>query len=193
MSDATQAAGARGETEVVELTDAQRSFARRVAESKATAPHVYFERAVEGPGPDLPALIADCGRALRTVPVVNGAYRDGRFELYSRVNVAFGVAAGGTLTFPVIHDADTKHAAEIEKEVAALSELVSSGAITSPDLAGATFTVIEVPAAERFTPVINRGQAATLGAGSAALVLACDNRIVQGGEGAAFLEALARA
>jgi pyruvate dehydrogenase E2 component (dihydrolipoamide acetyltransferase) len=190
VNEAAQSAGARGETEVVEPTDAQRAFARRVAESKATAPHVYFERAVEGPGPDLPTLIADCGRALRAAPLLNGAYRDGRFEIYSRVNVAFGVAAGGTLAFPVIHDADAKHAADIEKEIAALSDRATSGEITSPELAGATFTVIEIPGAERFTPVINRGQAATLGAGSTALVLACDNRIVQGAEGAAFLAAL---
>jgi pyruvate dehydrogenase E2 component (dihydrolipoamide acetyltransferase) len=187
VNEAGHSAGARGKTEVVEPTDAQRAFARRVAESKATAPHVYFERAVEGPGPDLPALIADCGRALRAVPVLNGAYRDGRFELYSRVNVAFGVEAGGSLAFPVVHDADTKSTTEISEEVGTLGALVESGEITSPQLAGATFTVIAMPSAARFTPVISRGRAATLGAGSAALVLACDNRIIQGGEGAAFL------
>ncbi len=186
---AGQAAGARGETEVVEPTDAQRAFARRVAESKATVPHVYFERSVGG-SLELPALIVACGRALREVPILNGAYRDGRFELYSQVNVAFGVAAGGTLALPVIHDADTKDEAEISEQVDALSRQAGAGELTSPQLAGATFTVVAMPGASRFTPVINRGQAATLGAGSAALVLACDNRIVQGAEGAAFLAAL---
>ncbi len=190
MSDAAQSAGARGTTEVLEPTDAQRAFARRVAESKATAPHVYFEHVVEGPGPDLPALIADCGRALRAVPLLNGAYRDGRFELYSRVNVAFAVEAGGTLAFPVIHDADTKDEARISEEMKALAAEAGSGGLTSPQQAGATFTVIAMPESESFTPVVNRGQAATLGVGSAALVLACDNRIVQGAEGAAFLAAL---
>lgn len=190
MSDAAQSAGARGETEVVEPTDAQRSFARRVAESKATAPHVYFERAAPGDARGLPALIAGAGRALRAVPLLNGAYRDGHFELYSRVNVAFGVEAGGTMAFPVIHDADVKQPAEIGKEVQALTAATQSGALTAPQLAGATFTVIALEPAERFTPVINRGQAATLGAGSTALVLACDNRIVQAGEGARFLSLL---
>ena len=190
MSDGgTQAPGARGETEVVEPSDAQRTFARRVAESKATAPHVYFERRLEAGPLSLPALIVTCGRALRAVPLLNGAYRDGRFERYSRVNVAFGVAAAGTLAFPVIHDADTKDEPGIGEEVEALSALAASAEIASPQLAGATFTVISMPGASRFTPVINRGQAATLGAGSEALVLACDNRIVQGGEGTRFLDA----
>ena len=190
---AAHSAGARGETNVLEPTAAQRAFARRVAESKATAPHVYFERAHDDDPAGLPRLIAACGRALRDVPLLNGAYRDGRFELYSRVNVAFAVAADGTLAFPVIHDADTRDEARIEEEIAALAPRAGSGDITSPELAGATFTVIEMTRVGRFTPVINRGQAATLGCGSAALVLACDNRIVQGGEGAAFLEALAAA
>jgi pyruvate dehydrogenase E2 component (dihydrolipoamide acetyltransferase) len=190
VSDAAQSAGARGETEVVEPTDAQRSFARRVAESKATAPHVYFERRLEGAPVDLPALVAASARALRDVPLLNGAYRDGRFERYSRVNVAFAVESSGSVAFPVIHDADTKEEARISEEVQALTAATQSGALTAPQLAGATFTVIALESAERFTPVINRGQAATLGAGSTALVLACDNRIVQAGEGARFLSLL---
>jgi pyruvate dehydrogenase E2 component (dihydrolipoamide acetyltransferase) len=188
VSDAAApSAGARGKTEVVEPTDAQRAFARRVAESKATAPHVYFERALEGAPVEPASLIAACGAALRELPLLNGGYRDGRFELYSRVNVGFGVEAGGTLVFPVIHDADGKDEVTIGEELEALSGRAASGEITSPELAGATFTVIAMPDAESFTPVINRGQAATLGAGSARLTLACDNRIVQGNEGAELL------
>ncbi len=189
MSERTvQTAGARGETEVVEPSDAQRAFARRVAESKATAPHVYFERDLSGGPVELPALVAACGRALREVPVINGAYRDGRFELYSRANVAFAVEAAGTFAFPVVHDADASSAAEIGERIAALTERVRSGEITSPELAGATFTVIEMVGARRFTPVINRGQAATLGAGTDSLILAADNRIAQGSEGGDLLE-----
>lgn len=191
MSEAAEAAaGARGNTEVVEPSAAQRAFARRVAESKATAPHVYFEHALRGP-PELPTLIAAAGRALRDVPILNGAYRDGRFETYSRVNVAFAVPADGTISFPVIHDADMQDEADIAAQVEELSSRARSGVITSPELAGATFTVIAMGGAGRFTPVINRGQAATLGAGTTALVLACDNRIAQGSEGAELLSGIA--
>lgn len=182
---------ARGAAEVVELDAAQEGFARRVAESKATAPHVYFERELRDEAA-LPALIAASALALGDFPLLNGAYRDGRFELYSRINVGFGVAARGTLVMPVIHDASSKALGAIESECDELAALARAGTITAPQLAGATFAIIDMAAhgASRFTPVIVRGLAATLGAGAAALTLAADNRIVQGADGAAFLARL---
>jgi pyruvate dehydrogenase E2 component (dihydrolipoamide acetyltransferase) len=181
-------ARARGEVEVVELTAAQQSFARRAAESKATAPHVYFEQAIDAP-PDLASLIAGSAVALRELPVLNGAYRDGRIELYSRVNVAFGVETTETLLFPVLHDADRLDGSAIAARVEELRAAADGGTLASPALAGATFTLIDMSprGVARFTPTIARGQAATLGVGTGGLVLACDNRIVQAGEGAEFL------
>ena len=38
-------------------------------------------------------VVKACAIALREHPRANGAYRDGRFELYSRVNVGVAVAA----------------------------------------------------------------------------------------------------
>jgi pyruvate dehydrogenase E2 component (dihydrolipoyllysine-residue acetyltransferase) len=188
------AASARGSVEVVEPSAAQQAFARRVAESKATAPHVYFDLAHQ-PAPGVAALVAASASALRAVPLLNGAYRDGRFELYSRVNVAVGVEAPGMLLLPVIQDADTKDVDAIAAEVGDLGERARTGSLTAPAFAGATFTVIDLSATgvDRFSPVIARGQAATLGAGRAVLTLVCDNRIVQGGEGAIFLAKLAAA
>jgi pyruvate dehydrogenase E2 component (dihydrolipoamide acetyltransferase) len=176
---------------VVELSQAQAAFARRVAESKATAPHVYFERALSGP-PESAAVIGACARALRDLPLLNGAYRDGHVETYSRVNVALGVEAGGTLLLPVIHDVDEKDQKAIAREIEDLAEQALAGTLTSPAFAGATFTVLYMPA-PKFTPVITRGQAATLGAGTEWLTLACDNRIVQASEGAEFLERVTEA
>jgi pyruvate dehydrogenase E2 component (dihydrolipoyllysine-residue acetyltransferase) len=184
--------GARGQVEVVELTAAQQSFARRVAESKATVPHLYFERDLPS-APAIAALLAAAGEALREVPLLNSAYRDGRVEIYSRINIAFAVAASGTLAFPVVHDADRKDATQISTEIEALSTRVIDGSITSPELAGATFTVIDMSAGgvSRFAPIIGRGQSATLGAGAGALTLACDNRVVQADEGGRFLDRVA--
>ena len=185
---AASPSGAKGSTEIVELSAAQQSFARRVAESKATAPHVYFEHPLEA-APGLPALVGASASALRRLPLLNGAYHDGHVELYSRVNVAFGVEAAGTLVLPVIHDADTKDLRDIAAEIAELAEGARAGRLAAPALAGATFTVIDMSerGAARFTPVITRGQAATLGAGTMGLTLACDNRIVQGHAGVEFL------
>ena len=43
--------------------------------------------------------------ALREFPKANGAYRDGKFELYSRVNVGVAVAAKEALVVPTVFDA----------------------------------------------------------------------------------------
>jgi pyruvate dehydrogenase E2 component (dihydrolipoyllysine-residue acetyltransferase) len=184
-------AGARGAVEVTEPTPAQRAFARAVAESKATIPHVYFEEPVPRP-PDLAAVVGAVARALREVPLLNGAYRDARFERYARVNVAVSIGIEGTLAFPVVHDADELEETAIALRIAELEQGSRERSLPSPAFAGATFSVIDMSdRVARFLPVINRGQAATLGAGSESLTLACDNRIVQAGEGAEFLRSLA--
>ncbi|HEX3360402.1 MAG TPA: dihydrolipoamide acetyltransferase family protein, partial [Solirubrobacterales bacterium] len=97
---------AKGTTTYQELTRLQQVVSRRMSESKATAPHFYLQAeidmsaAVEArsrlkkltpEGEVVPSfndmIVKACALALREFPLANGAYRDGRFELYSRVNV----------------------------------------------------------------------------------------------------------
>ena len=51
--------------------------------------------------------------ALREYPRANGSYKDGHFELYSRVNVGVAVAAQEALVVPTVFDADRKSLGEI--------------------------------------------------------------------------------
>ena len=96
-------AGVKGHVKVEELTRLQQTVSRRMAESKATAPdfsialNVDMTAAVElrerlkevsDPAPSFNDMVVKaCAGALREHPRVNGAYRDGKFELYDRVNV----------------------------------------------------------------------------------------------------------
>lgn len=192
---------ARGTVEVIEPSSSQLAFARGVAESKATAPHLYLEAQVRlksdlehGP---YAAIVWGCGLALRDCPHVNGAYRDGHFELYSRVNVGFFAEGPEGIQIPVIRDADGKDQATIAAELRELGERVRSGAITRPELSGGTFAVAGLGphGLSRLVPIIHRGQAATLGIGGLGdqrlvATLACDQRILQGGQGAEFLHRL---
>ena len=207
---APRAAGAKGEVTVVEPTRAQAGIARRVAESRAIVPDftVTVEADVAAaqdaltqlaarldPAPDLDDLVVKaCGLALREFPRVNGSYRDGHFELYSRVNVGIAVHGDGALTAPTIFDADTKPLADIAREAWRLSERARSGAITPPELAGATFTVSSLAAfgVRRHTAIITPPQAAVLAVGAEIggtieLALSCDHRILYGAEAARFL------
>jgi pyruvate dehydrogenase E2 component (dihydrolipoyllysine-residue acetyltransferase) len=151
-------------------------------------------------------VIKACGLALLEHPRVNGAYRDGRFELYGRVNVGLTVAADDAVVVPTIADADRKPLDEIDREVRALAERVQDGTITPPELSGATFTVSDVGAHEitSFVTVIHPQQAAALALGAVlpravvrdgevvvrhtmTATLSCDHRIVPPTEAAAFL------
>lgn len=206
---ATSATGtARGTVTRVEPTKAQRAAARRVAESKATAPHLYLEAEVRTEAADLAAVVLACALALREFPRVNGAYRDGAFETYSRVNVGVSIPGSDAQVAPTIFDAADKELVAIRAELDDLAERAAAGALASPALAGGTFTVAGVAAAgsiRSYAPIINQGQAACLAVGPVTerpvvregvvaagrglnAMLACDARIVGAEEGAGFLD-----
>jgi pyruvate dehydrogenase E2 component (dihydrolipoamide acetyltransferase) len=216
---------AKGDVRIQEPTKLQATVARRMAESKATAPHFYLSievemtKAVEAraalkaaakDGDVVPSLndmvVKAAAIALREFPKANGAYRDGRYELYSRVNVGIAVAAEEALVVPTIFDADRKGLRQIAAESRALAGKVREGKITPPELSGATFTVSNLGmfGIDYFEAVINSPQAAILAVGAAretpvvkdgevvpgylmALNLACDHRILYGHEGAELL------
>jgi pyruvate dehydrogenase E2 component (dihydrolipoamide acetyltransferase) len=217
---------ARGSATEFELTKLQQTVARRMAESKATAPHFYLtseidmSRAVEARGRMKSAgadgdvvpsfndmVIKACALALREFPRANGAYRDGRVEEYSRVNIGVAVAARDALVVPTVFDADRKGLREIATESRALAARVREGTITPPELSGGTFTVSNLGmfGVSSFSAVINPPQAAILAVGAidevpvvrdGAIVpghrmsanLACDHRILYGADGAKLLK-----
>lgn len=211
---------ARGETRVAEPTRLERGVARGVAEAKATVPHLYaeVEASLDSWGGDVSAgrvrhadlAVWGAARALREWPRLNGAYRDGRFESYSRVNVGIVAAAESAFAVPTIFDADRLTPGEVATAARELERRALEGAITQPELSGGTFTVSAPPGeALAVTPVVHRGQAAILGVGAPAeravarhgevavvscirLVLACDHRIVTAADAAGFLTTLKR-
>jgi len=219
-----EAGTAKGTVTHEDLTRTQQLVARRMAESKATVPEfsltaeVDMERAValrdevkvlDG-ATGVPSyndmVVRACALALREFPRANGAYRDGRFELYSRVNVGVAVAARDALVVPTVFDADIRSLGEIAATTRALAERVRSNEITPPELSGGTFTVsnLGMYGVTMFTAVINPPQAAILAVGAMTpravprdgrivvrnvmpLTLACDHRILYGADAAQFL------
>jgi pyruvate dehydrogenase E2 component (dihydrolipoamide acetyltransferase) len=216
---------AKGQTTYQELTRLQQVVSRRMAESKATAPHFYLQaeidmsaavearsrlRKLSAEGEVVPSfndmIVKACALALREFPLANGAYRDGRFELYSRVNVGVAVAAQDALVVPTVFDADRKGLREIATDARTLAAKVRDGSITPPELSGGTFTVsnLGMYGVSNFSAVINSPQAAILAVGAIAekpvvrdgeittahllgVTLACDHRILYGAPAAEFL------
>jgi pyruvate dehydrogenase E2 component (dihydrolipoamide acetyltransferase) len=216
-------AGAKGEVEYQELTRLQQTVTRRMAESKATAPdfqlvaEVEMSAAVElrkrlkevaDPAPSVNDMVVKAvAVALRDHRRVNGAYRDGKFELYSRVNVGIAVAGQDALVVPTIFDADQKSLGQIAKDARELIGKVREGQITPPEVSGGTFTVsnLGMYGIDNFSAIINPPQAALLTVGALKkravpdergrvavrdmmnLTLVCDHRILYGADGAEFL------
>ena len=119
--------------------------------------------------PSLDAVLARaCALALRQVPRANGAYRDGRFELYSRVNVGVTVDTPEGYVAVTLFDADRKSAIELEAELERLSARARSGELTPPELSGATFTLTNLGryGVAGATAVIVPPHAAALAAGA---------------------------
>jgi pyruvate dehydrogenase E2 component (dihydrolipoamide acetyltransferase) len=216
---------AKGTTTYQELTRLQQVVSRRMAESKATAPHFYLQSEIDmsaavaargrlkGLTPEsevVPSfndmIVKACALALREHPLANGAYKDGRFELYSRINVGVAVAAQDALVVPTVFDADRKGLREIAADARSLAAKVRDGRITPPELSGGTFTVsnLGMYGVSNFSAVINAPQAAILAVGAITekpvvrdgeittahllgVTLACDHRILYGAPAAEFL------
>jgi pyruvate dehydrogenase E2 component (dihydrolipoamide acetyltransferase) len=222
-AESAGATGAKGAVTLIEPTRTQQLIARRMASAKATIPEfqvtveVDAEAAFElreqlrnhaSPLPSVNDLVIKaCALALRAHPNVNGAYVDGHFERYSRVNVGVAVAGEGTLVVPTVFDADTKSLVEIAAQTRLLATQVRDGTVSPTDLAGGTFTVsnLGMLGVARFTAVINPPQAAILAVGAASpkavvgaggtitvrrvmeMTISADHRIVYGAEAAEFL------
>jgi pyruvate dehydrogenase E2 component (dihydrolipoamide acetyltransferase) len=216
-------AGPKGEADIHELTRLQQTVSRRMAESKATAPDFSISltvdmtdavelrarlKEVSDSAPSFNDMVVKAAAAaLREHPRVNGAYRDGKFELYEKVNIGVAVAAMDTLVVPTIFDADRKSLGQISRDAQAAIEKVRDKTITPPELSGGTFTVsnLGMYGIEHFTAIINPPQASILTVGALAkrpavddngrivardqmtLSLVCDHRILYGADGAQFL------
>jgi pyruvate dehydrogenase E2 component (dihydrolipoamide acetyltransferase) len=210
----------KGETTVQEPDRSGRAIARRSAEIRATIPDLELsvdvdagplrERATAEGVSTTAVLIGACAAALRESPRVNGAYRDGRYELYSRVNVGVVIQTADAQVVVTILDADTKAPADLERELERLTTRARSGELTPPEQAGATFTFSDLGeyGIHRAAGLVIPSQAATLTAGAIravpvvrdgavvpghqlTLTLASDHRIVFGTHATGFLRRVA--
>ncbi len=217
-------ASGRGRVETQQLTKLQQTIARRMAETKATVPEFTVSTEVdmapavalrgqlkalagEQPAPSFNDMVVKAAAlALREHPRANGAYKDGAFELYERVNVGIAVAARDALIVPTIFDADRKPLARIGADARALAAKVRDGQVTPPELSGGTFTVSNLGmfGVSDFTAIVNQGQAGILAVGAVretpvvadgaivpgarmTLTLTCDHRILYGADAAQLL------
>ena len=171
-------------------------IAKRLQESKQSAPHFYLtmdcqaddllasrlkiDQAVpEGKKVSINDMIVmAAAKALRAVPEVNASWHDEHIELFPSANIAIAVAIEGGLVTPVIHHADSLSLSEISDRSAALAQSARAGKLGRDDLANGTFTIsnLGMYGIREFAAVINPPQGAILAVG------ACEKRPVVNGD-----------
>lgn len=152
----------------------------RMAESKFTAPHVYFTQKVDAEKLlDLRSQVNGAQErktsvndfilkaaviALQKHPELNASLIGDKIIKYGNVNIGLAVAAPNGLIVPVVRNADRMSVVEISKEAGILVEKARAGKLMPDDYTGGTFTVSNLGmfGIENFTAIINPPEAGIL-------------------------------
>ncbi len=174
----------------VRITQMRKTIARRLTQSKFTAPHFYLT--VEVDMERATAVRADlnahaeaqglgkvsvndfvtkaCAAALRRHPMVNASYLEdeGVIRQHAEAHVAIAVAMPEGLLTPVVRNADTKGLAQIAAETRDLATRARQGTLDPSEYAGSTFTTSNLGpfGIAEFTAIINPPNACILAIGA---------------------------
>ncbi len=175
------------EERTVPVSNMRGVIAKRLIESKVTAPHFYLEIEVdaeplatlrsqlntglEKAGVKLSVndlILKASAEALRRVPDVNGSWEGNQIRYFGAAHVSFAVALPDGLITPVIRDAHEKSVFEISKEAKALGKLAKDKKLKPDQYTGGTFCVsnLGMMGIPKFYPIINTPNAAILGVGT---------------------------
>lgn len=166
------------------LTAMRRVIAKRMTESKNTAPHVTLFTEVNmdktiafrtrhNANSNVQRLsytdiiVKMSALALRSVPKMNASLEEKYIVEHDRVNIGVAVALEDGLLVPVIHDADRKGMRSIGVEIKDKASRAKINELTNEELSGATFSVSNLGNydVDGFTPVINLPESSILGVG----------------------------
>ncbi len=166
------------------VSQKRKIIARRLAESKFSAPHYYLRLSVAMDGmmkarKDLNArrkdkvslnafLIKFAAEAVRRHPVVNSSWGGDTIATYGNVDIGLAVAQHDGLITPVVRNCDSKGLLAIEEELKDLILRAQNNKLQPDEYSGATFTVTNLGSygIEEFTAIINPPGSAILAVGS---------------------------
>ena len=145
----------------VPLSPMRRAIASNMVRSKQTIPHAWTVAEVDmtnvvrfrqqardsfkqQEGIDLtfvPIIVKAVVEGLKAVPILNASWSDDGVVPHKEINIGVAVSVEDGLIVPVIHQADRMSIAGLAKVADDLAKRARAGALTIPDVQGATFTV----------------------------------------------------
>jgi pyruvate dehydrogenase E2 component (dihydrolipoamide acetyltransferase) len=169
--------------EEIPVSQMRKTIAKRLAESKFTAPHFYLtmeinmDRAIEARKSinemspvkisfnDM--VIKATAAALRQHPDVNVSWLGDKMRKNHHINIGVAVAVKDGLLVPVIRFADNKSLSHIATEVKDLAQRAHDKKLQPADWEGSTFTISNLGmfGIEEFTAIINPPDACILAVG----------------------------
>ena len=166
------------------VSQMRKTIARRLAESKFTAPHFYLTmeinmgRAVEARAAMNAAtgskvsfndmVVKATALALKQHPKVNSSWQGDTIRYNHHVHMGIAVAVEEGLLVPVVRFADTKTLAQINQEVKTFAEKAKTKKLQPSDWEGNTFTISNLGmfGIEEFTAIVNPPDACILAVGA---------------------------
>lgn len=170
--------------EEIKNSQMRKTIARRLAESKFTAPHYYLtievamdeamkSRAVINTVPDTKVSFNDmvvkaCAMALKKHPQVNSQWREDAMIINHHVNIGVAVAVEDGLVVPVLNFTDQMSLSQIGANVKDLAVKAKNKKLTPAEMEGSTFTVSNLGmfGIQSFTSIINQPNSAILSVGA---------------------------
>ncbi|MGB8193630.1 MAG: pyruvate dehydrogenase complex dihydrolipoamide acetyltransferase [Chitinophagaceae bacterium] len=166
------------------VSQMRKVIAKRLAESKFTAPHFYLtmsinmDKAVESRAKlneispvkisfnDM--VLKACAVALKQHPQVNSSWLGDKIRHNHHVNIGVAVAVEDGLLVPVIRFADTKSLSQIASEVKTFAQKAKDKKLQPADWEGNTFTISNLGmfGIDEFTAIINPPDACILAIGA---------------------------
>lgn len=166
------------------LSQMRKVIARRLSESKFTAPHFYLtieidmskaiqmRKRLNEVAPvkisfnDL--VLKACAASLRQHPAVNSSWLGDKLRINHDVNIGVAVAIDEGLLVPVVRYADMKTLSQINTEVKTLAAKAQKRKLQPEEMQGNTFTVSNLGmfGIEEFTAIINPPDACILAVGT---------------------------
>lgn len=167
----------------VKISQMRKTIARRLTESKNTAPHFYLKMTVrmdacmdlrrqfiDGGGwkvsfNDL--VIKATGLALQKHPEINCSWLGDAIRYNEHIHIGMAVAIDEGLMVPVLRFADQKSVFDISAEARALAEKAGSKKLLPEEMSGNTFTISNLGmfGIDEFTAIINPPDACILAVG----------------------------
>ena len=132
-------------------------------------------------------------------PEFNAIFEEENYKFIKEININLAVATNRGLMVPVLKNLEGKDIFEISQLRREITDKALKGKLQPEDFEKGTFTItnLGLQGIEYFSPIINPPQVAILGIGksekmSLPLSLSLDHRIIDGAQGADFLQLLSK-